>query len=155
MMSNSISNFTFATSRYLNRATGGNCAYSSHEFTRAAWTWLAHPGKCMLLKVSTIFLEFPKGAFAIIAKYHHAAIDGVSGQEIMSGLHSTTPEFESDPDVEDWEPQTEPSWLGLLTRAAVNNIRQPFQLAKAVSATLPGISQASAQGRVAGDHAGQ
>jgi WS/DGAT/MGAT family acyltransferase len=90
----------------------------------------------------------PEGAFAIIAKYHHAAIDGVSGQEIMSGLHSTTPEFESEPEVDDWEAQTEPSWLGLLTRAAVNNIRQPFQLAKAVSATLPGISQALLRGEL-------
>ncbi len=90
----------------------------------------------------------PEGAFAIIGKYHHAAMDGVSGQEIMSALHSTTPKYESEPDVEPWEPQHQPSWFGLMTRAAVNNIRQPFQLAKAVSATLPGISRSFLRGEI-------
>ena len=83
----------------------------------------------------------PKGAYAIIAKYHHAAVDGVSGTEIVSGLHSTTPEFDASPELEQWEPEPEPSWLSLMARAAVNNIRQPLQLAKAVSSTLPGISE--------------
>jgi WS/DGAT/MGAT family acyltransferase len=93
-------------------------------------------------------MGIPKGAFAIIGKYHHAAIDGASGQEIMSAMHSTTPGHESDPDVEPWEARAPPSWLGLMTRAAVNNIRQPLQLAKAVSATLPGISQSLLRGEL-------
>jgi len=90
----------------------------------------------------------PKGAFAIIAKYHHAAIDGATGTEIISGLHSTTPEFDSDPVAEPWEPQPEPSWLGLMARATVNNIRQPFQLTKAVASVLPGISQTLLKGEL-------
>jgi len=90
----------------------------------------------------------PEGAFAIIGKYHHAAVDGVSGREMMSALHSTTPKYESEPEVQSWEAETKPSWLGLMTRAAVNNIRQPFQLAKAVSATLPGISRAFLRGEI-------
>jgi WS/DGAT/MGAT family acyltransferase len=88
----------------------------------------------------------PKGAFAIIAKYHHAAIDGATGTEIVAGLHSTTPEFEADPEPEPWEPESEPSWLGLMARAAVNNIRQPFQLTKAMASVLPGISQSLLKG---------
>ena len=83
----------------------------------------------------------PEGAFAIIAKYHHAAVDGVTGTEILAGLHSTTPEVEPDPQPRPWEPDSSPSWLGLMNRAAVNNIRQPFQLAKAIASTVPGISQ--------------
>lgn len=35
-----------------------------------------------------------------------------------------------------------------MARAAINNIRQPFQLAKAVSATLPGISQSLLRGEL-------
>jgi hypothetical protein len=46
----------------------------------------------------------PKGAFAIVAKYHHAAIDGATGAEIVSGLHSTTPEHDPNPEPEPWEP---------------------------------------------------
>jgi WS/DGAT/MGAT family acyltransferase len=92
--------------------------------------------------------NIPKGAFAIIGKYHHAAIDGATGGELASGIHSTTPEYESNPEPEHWEPETAPSWLGLMTRAAVNNIRQPLQLAKAVSATIPGISRSLLRGEI-------
>jgi WS/DGAT/MGAT family acyltransferase len=88
----------------------------------------------------------PKGAFAIIAKYHHAAIDGASGTEIVAGLHSTTPEYEPVPEPQPWQPQSEPSWFGLMARAVVNNIRQPFQLTKAVAAVLPGVSQSLLRG---------
>jgi len=90
----------------------------------------------------------PKGAFAIIAKYHHAAIDGATGSEIIGGLHSTTPEHDPNPEPEPWVPEPQPSWIGLMARAAVNNIREPFQLAKATAATLPGISQALLKGEM-------
>ena len=88
----------------------------------------------------------PKGAFAIVAKYHHAAIDGATGTEIVAGLHSTTPEVVIDPEPEPWQPEPEPSWLGLMARAAVNNIRQPFQLTRAVASVLPGISESLLKG---------
>ncbi len=91
----------------------------------------------------------PKGSFAIIAKYHHAAVDGVTGTEILSGLHSTTPDVDPDPQPLPWEPESPPSWFGLMNRAAVNNIRQPFQLAKAVASTVPGISRSLLRGQAA------
>jgi len=90
----------------------------------------------------------PKGAFAIISKYHHAAIDGATGIEIISGLHSTTPEHDPDPQPEPWEPERRPSWIGLMARATVNNLREPFQLAKATAATLPGISRSLLKGEL-------
>ena len=90
----------------------------------------------------------PKGAFAIISKYHHAAIDGATGSEIISGLHSTTPEYDPDPRAEPWEPERRPSWVGLMARAAVNNVRTPFQLARATAATLPGISRSFLKGEL-------
>lgn len=83
----------------------------------------------------------PQGAFALISKYHHSAIDGATGEELMIGLHSTTPDRDEDPQSEPWEPEHEPSWLGLMARAAVNNVRTPFQLARAVSSTLPGVGR--------------
>ncbi len=83
----------------------------------------------------------PETAFAVIAKYHHSAIDGVTGAEIISGLHSTTSEYDPDPKPMPWQPDREPSLPGLLNRAAVNNVRSPFQITKAVAATLPEISR--------------
>jgi len=83
----------------------------------------------------------PKGAFAIVARYHHAAVDGVTGTEILSGLHSLTPDHDPDPEPLPWEPRQAPSLFDLMNRAAVNNVRTPFRLAKAVANTLPGVSR--------------
>ena len=88
----------------------------------------------------------PEGAFALISKYHHAAIDGVSGAELLAGLHSLSPEYIAEPEVKPWAPKSPPSMVELLARAAVNNVKTPFQLARAVAATLPGLSRLSAKG---------
>ncbi len=90
----------------------------------------------------------PKGAFAVVAKYHHAAIDGATGVEIVAGLHSTTPQYDPDPKPKPWQAERPPSWIGLMARAAVNNVRAPLQLGKAVAATLPGISQSLLRGEL-------
>ena len=86
----------------------------------------------------------PKGSFAIVSKYHHAAVDGATGNEIIAGLHSTTLEYDPDPEPQPWTPQPEPSVLGLMARASVNNINQPFQLFKAISTAMPGTSNSRA-----------
>ena len=83
----------------------------------------------------------PRTAFAVIAKYHHAAIDGVTGAEIISGLHSTTPHYDPDPEPSPWQAEPAPSLIRLMNRAAVNNLLTPFQFTKAVSASLPDISR--------------
>jgi WS/DGAT/MGAT family acyltransferase len=90
----------------------------------------------------------PEGAFAVVAKYHHAAIDGATGIEIVAGLHSTEPQHQPDPEPEPWQPERPPSWIGLMARAAVNNVRAPLQLTKAVAATLPGISPSLLRGEM-------
>jgi len=74
----------------------------------------------------------PKGAFALIAKFHHVAIDGATGMSIISGLHDTAPTITS----RDEQPRStdvgdeEPGLGHMLLRAAVNNIRQPLNLVK-------------------------
>ena len=48
----------------------------------------------------------PKNSFAIMIKIHHAAIDGISGAEIMTAIHNLTDEVEP-PLVEDeWQGRT-------------------------------------------------
>jgi len=83
----------------------------------------------------------PEGSFAILAKYHHAAVDGVTGNEILGGLNDTTPDPGEDVESAPWQPEAPPSLGGLMVRAAVNNVRTPFHLAKAVAASLPGLSR--------------
>jgi WS/DGAT/MGAT family acyltransferase len=85
----------------------------------------------------------PGGAFAVVDRYHHAAIDGASGTAILYGLHSTTPLHDADPQEEPWEPEAGPTWLRLLNRAAVNSVRVPLQFTRTVAGTIPGISRAA------------
>jgi WS/DGAT/MGAT family acyltransferase len=82
-----------------------------------------------------------KGCFAILAKYHHAAVDGVTGNEILGGLHDTTTNTSIDAEPPPWRPEAPPSLGGLMARAAVSNVRTPFRLARAVAASLPGLSR--------------
>jgi WS/DGAT/MGAT family acyltransferase len=89
----------------------------------------------------------PAGAFAILMKVHHAAIDGVSGMELMAAIHDTTPEAAPPPPAKRWQPERDPSALELLGRAAANNLRSPFRLGRVLAQTVPGIRRYVAEQR--------
>ena len=74
----------------------------------------------------------PKGAFALVGKFHHVAIDGATGMNILSGLHDLTAK-QSIPSgaPPDLLGQGEaPGLVNMLTRAVANNIRRPLNLAR-------------------------
>lgn len=79
----------------------------------------------------------PEGSFALVTKFHHAAIDGVSGAEIAAAFHDiaadgkpTEPEFF-------WEPERLPSDVELLGRTALNVAKTPLELIRLASRTAP------------------
>lgn len=84
----------------------------------------------------------PADSFALVSRYHHAAIDGVSGTAVLTGLHHLTPEYDPDPQPQPWSPKPAPTWLELLNRATINSVRVPFQFAKTAASTIPGVSRA-------------
>src|SRR2546423_3119395 len=70
------------------------------------------------------------GSFGVLSKMHHAAVDGVSGMEILTATHDLTPEPADPPPPEhDWKPDPEPSPWELLARAGYNNLTQPMRWA--------------------------
>lgn len=81
----------------------------------------------------------PPGSFAIQTKIHHAAIDGVSGAEIMAAIHDFEPSaVQSAPD----EPriaESEPTLVELALRSTVNNIRQPLRFAQVLAQAAPPV----------------
>jgi diacylglycerol O-acyltransferase / wax synthase len=83
--------------------------------------------------------DLPKGCFALFSKIHHAAIDGVSGAEMISAIHDTTPDAEPPPPGKPWIAERDPNPFELLARAAVNNIRSPLHFARLVGRTIPGL----------------
>ena len=83
----------------------------------------------------------PKGSYAIISKIHHAAIDGVSGVDIATALHSPSPETAIAPPEKPWLPERTPSSLELIARAQLNTVALPLRFGRQVAKTLPGLGR--------------
>ena len=83
----------------------------------------------------------PPGCFALFLKMHHAAIDGVSGAEIIGAINDTSP---IQPPREDlrarrWRPEAAPGAASLLARAFLGNLRQPGRMLQAGAEIAPAL----------------
>jgi WS/DGAT/MGAT family acyltransferase len=76
------------------------------------------------------------GNVAVLTKVHHAAIDGVSGNEITVAMLQLGPEDVAEPAAEEWTPDRIPGDVELLGYAATSLARQPVSAAKAVRRTV-------------------
>ena len=77
------------------------------------------------------------GNVALVAKVHHATVDGVSGSNLLYHLFDLEPEPTSPSTPADpWEPERKPSDLGLLTRGVVDVVKRPLGVAKLTPSTL-------------------
>lgn len=70
------------------------------------------------------------GRLAVYTKIHHAAIDGVSGAELMTVLVDLTPESETPARAVEFEPEAAPSDANLLARAAASIATRPVSAAR-------------------------
>ena len=66
--------------------------------------------------------------WALVAKTHHAMVDGVSGVDLMSVLFDLTPDVH-DPPPPAWSPQPTPGAVDLLTTGALGLVRNVTELA--------------------------
>jgi WS/DGAT/MGAT family acyltransferase len=76
------------------------------------------------------------GRFAIIAKSHHALVDGVSGVDITTVLFDAEPDPPERPAREPWVPEPEPSDAQLLGRALVERATTPAEAVRGVRAVM-------------------
>ncbi len=81
----------------------------------------------------------PPGSFAIQTKIHHAAIDGVSGTEILTAIHDLMPDAAPAPPEQEWIAESEPTLVELALRSTVNNIRQPLRFAQVLAEAAPPV----------------
>src|SRR3954463_16514072 len=70
------------------------------------------------------------GRSAIYTKVHHSAIDGVSGNDILTALLDYTPEGRDIGEVPEWKSDDPPSALEMLARSAVALTTQPLRAAR-------------------------
>lgn len=87
------------------------------------------------------------GRLAIYTKVHHAAIDGVSGNDILGALLDLEAEGRDFP-ASDWHGEAEPSAVNLLARSVLSLARQPiratrlsFELARSAPALVRNASR--------------
>jgi WS/DGAT/MGAT family acyltransferase len=72
-----------------------------------------------------------KGSFALLVKAHHAAVDGVGGEEVIWSLLDPLPMPLPYTPPSPLQPERPPSLFALLSRAAGRTLRQPLTLARA------------------------
>ncbi|MEM9301904.1 MAG: wax ester/triacylglycerol synthase family O-acyltransferase [Pseudomonadota bacterium] len=63
------------------------------------------------------FPGLSRGSFAVITRMHHAAVDGVSGAEIMGALLDVDPAGRGAPLKDNWKPEAIPSSTSLLRKS--------------------------------------
>ena len=83
------------------------------------------------------------GGFALLAKTHHALVDGISGVDLITVLFDAAAEPAVPPDArsEEWLPRPLPSGAQLLGEALVERATQPAEIARSARALLRGPRQ--------------
>ena len=70
------------------------------------------------------------GRQAVYIKVHHAAIDGVSGNDLLAALMDTSPEPRDVGEPDSWRPEAEPGAAQLLARSAASLATNPVRAAR-------------------------
>ncbi|MDJ0642877.1 MAG: wax ester/triacylglycerol synthase family O-acyltransferase [Erythrobacter sp.] len=86
--------------------------------------------------------DYPPGCFAFVTKVHHAAIDGMSGIDLMEALHTVTPNTAPPNEPDNWKPEKVPSPVELLGKSYVNALLNPVKQAQVAAQALPGVASA-------------
>jgi WS/DGAT/MGAT family acyltransferase len=87
----------------------------------------------------------PKGCFALVAKVHHAAIDGMSGVEMSAAVHDLSPDKSNRFPEEEWKPDSKPGIADLLISGYFNALRQPQKYIETVARSVPGIARLASE----------
>ena len=81
------------------------------------------------------------GRIAVVTRIHHAAIDGVSGAEVLGSLFDLSPEAAPVPPPEEpWEPEPLPTESALLAVAAGEGARAPLKVVQALTRTARSLT---------------
>jgi diacylglycerol O-acyltransferase len=87
----------------------------------------------------------PKNSFAVMLKVHHAAIDGVSAAEIITAIHSLTPEAAPSAAPDTWQGESDPTAWQVWSKAYLHNLKRPVKFVSTVRQLVPAILRANKQ----------
>jgi diacylglycerol O-acyltransferase / wax synthase len=83
----------------------------------------------------------PPGCFALVAKVHHSAIDGMSGVELSAAVHDIEPKPVEHAPKSNWKGENAPAISEMLLRTWMNSITQPVRFVKTLAQTVPGAAR--------------
>lgn len=81
------------------------------------------------------------GNVALLTKIHHAAVDGMSGAEILTVMLDLTPEGREAPPPDDSRPDREPGELEMLGRGLLGAPRYLGRVVRGLPSTLPNLEE--------------
>jgi WS/DGAT/MGAT family acyltransferase len=85
----------------------------------------------------------PEKSFALMLKVHHSAIDGVSGAEIVTAIHSATKDLVKPKGKDDWEGERDPSAWDVWSRAYWHSVQRPVKFVNKMSQLVPAFIRAN------------
>ena len=81
------------------------------------------------------------GNVGLLTKIHHAAVDGLSGAEILTVMLDLSPEGREPPPPDDPRPDREPSDLQMLGRGLLGTPRYLGRVVQGLPSTLPNLEE--------------
>jgi len=84
----------------------------------------------------------PKGCYAMVTKVHHAAIDGMSGIDLMEAMHTLDPAEPPPAAADEWKPEKVPNPIELLGKSYFNAITNPWKQLEVAAKAAPGLAKA-------------
>ncbi len=83
-----------------------------------------------------------RGSYAMVTKVHHAAIDGMSGIDLMEALHTLAPDAPPPDTPDTWTPEKVPSPADLLGKSYFNALANPLKQLEVAARAAPGLAKA-------------
>ena len=105
------------------------------DLTRPPWEFTVVEGLDNIPGVSP-------GSYAMVTKVHHAAIDGMSGVDLMEALHTLDPHAAAPNEPDTWEPEPIPSAAQLLGKSYFNAVTNPMKQLEVMAKAAPGLANA-------------
>ena len=84
----------------------------------------------------------PKGSYAMVTKVHHAAIDGMSGVDLLEAMHTLDPNTPPPNEPDTWKPEKIPNAAELLGKSYFNALTNPMKQLDVAARAAPGIAKA-------------
>ena len=82
------------------------------------------------------------GSFAMVTKVHHAAIDGMSGIDLMEAMHTLDRNQPPPNEPDTWKPEKVPNPAELIGKSYFNAVTNPLKQLEVAAKAAPGLAKA-------------